>query len=242
MNRAGRKAASGSVEVELEPQHQRPLGWAVFGLVVGALLIWQLGTVAVWGGIVLVVVGSFGAWEAAGIVPAPRWLDHRSEHAGRVAARPAACMTRLVTARACRRDRGVTSSPQVGAVESRVADPGRRSSAAARWHSRARVVGRPEADQRHCWSMRRAIARSQVAEGPRWHRGTCWQAPHRTIGWRRIPRHSEAEIRPPGAALSCSAPSSTRSPRCSSFRGHRGRRQSFRRSIRGGVRADRGQG
>jgi len=36
----------------------------VFGLIVGALLIWQLGTVAVWGGIVLVVVGSFGAWEA----------------------------------------------------------------------------------------------------------------------------------------------------------------------------------
>lgn len=58
------RAPGGSVEVELEPQHQRPLGWAVFGLVVGALLIWQLGTVAVWGGIVLVVVGSFGAWEA----------------------------------------------------------------------------------------------------------------------------------------------------------------------------------
>ncbi len=37
----------------------------MFGLIVGAVLIWQFGAVAVWGGIVLVVVGSFGAWEAA---------------------------------------------------------------------------------------------------------------------------------------------------------------------------------
>ena len=37
----------------------------VFGLVVGSLLIWKLGTVGVWVGVVLVVVGLFRAWELA---------------------------------------------------------------------------------------------------------------------------------------------------------------------------------
>ncbi len=35
----------------------------VFGLVVGSLLIWKLGTVGVWVGVVLMVVGAFRAWE-----------------------------------------------------------------------------------------------------------------------------------------------------------------------------------
>ncbi len=34
-----------------------------FGLVVGGLLIWKLGTVGVWVGVVLLVVGAFRAWE-----------------------------------------------------------------------------------------------------------------------------------------------------------------------------------
>lgn len=34
-----------------------------FGLVVGSLLIWKLGTVGVWIGVVLVVIGAFRAWE-----------------------------------------------------------------------------------------------------------------------------------------------------------------------------------
>lgn len=37
----------------------------VFGLVVGSLLIWKLGTVGVWVGVVLIVVGLFRAWELA---------------------------------------------------------------------------------------------------------------------------------------------------------------------------------
>lgn len=37
----------------------------VFGLVVGSLLIWKLGTVGVWVGVVLIVVGVFRAWELA---------------------------------------------------------------------------------------------------------------------------------------------------------------------------------
>ena len=36
-----------------------------FGLIVGALLIWKLGTVGVWVGVVLLVVGAFRAWELA---------------------------------------------------------------------------------------------------------------------------------------------------------------------------------
>jgi hypothetical protein len=34
-----------------------------FGLIVGALLIWKLGTVGVWVGVVLLVIGAFRAWE-----------------------------------------------------------------------------------------------------------------------------------------------------------------------------------
>jgi hypothetical protein len=34
-----------------------------FGLVVGTLLIWRLGTVGVWAGVVLLVIGAFRAWE-----------------------------------------------------------------------------------------------------------------------------------------------------------------------------------
>jgi hypothetical protein len=42
---------------------QRPLGWTVFGVVVGSLLIWKLGTVGVWVGIVLVLIGLVRAWQ-----------------------------------------------------------------------------------------------------------------------------------------------------------------------------------
>ncbi len=54
---------SGPVEIELELSRQRTAGWAVFGLVVGALLIWKLGTVGTWAGVVLVVIGAFRTWE-----------------------------------------------------------------------------------------------------------------------------------------------------------------------------------
>jgi len=51
--------------IELEVSRQRSLGWTVFGLVVGALLIWKLGTVGVWGGVVLVAMGVYHAWNLA---------------------------------------------------------------------------------------------------------------------------------------------------------------------------------
>jgi hypothetical protein len=51
--------------IELEVSRQRSLGWTVFGLIVGGLLIWKLGTVGVWGGIVLVAMGVYHAWNLA---------------------------------------------------------------------------------------------------------------------------------------------------------------------------------
>jgi hypothetical protein len=51
--------------IELEVSRQRSLGWTVFGLIVGVLLIWKLGTVGVWGGIVLVAMGAYHAWNLA---------------------------------------------------------------------------------------------------------------------------------------------------------------------------------
>jgi hypothetical protein len=53
----------GAVEIELEMSRQRAAGWTVFGLIVGALLIWKLGTVAVWVGIVLILIGALRAWQ-----------------------------------------------------------------------------------------------------------------------------------------------------------------------------------
>ena len=51
------------VAIDLEMSRQRPLGWTVFGIIVGSLLIWKLGTVGVWVGVALVVVGLYRAWQ-----------------------------------------------------------------------------------------------------------------------------------------------------------------------------------
>jgi hypothetical protein len=53
----------GNVEVTLEVSRQRPIGWTIFGLVVGALLVWKLGTVGKWVGVALMVTGAFRAWQ-----------------------------------------------------------------------------------------------------------------------------------------------------------------------------------
>src|SRR5687768_5015174 len=50
-------------EVELEVSRQRQIGWTVFGTIVGSLLIWKLGTVGVWVGIALVIVGLFRGFQ-----------------------------------------------------------------------------------------------------------------------------------------------------------------------------------
>ena len=52
-----------ALEVELEVSRQRAVGWAVFGIVVGLLMILKLGTVAVWCGYVLVAIGLFRAFQ-----------------------------------------------------------------------------------------------------------------------------------------------------------------------------------
>lgn len=53
----------GDVEIELEVSRQRAIGWTIFGLIVGTLLIWKLGTVGVWVGILLVAIGAYRAWQ-----------------------------------------------------------------------------------------------------------------------------------------------------------------------------------
>ena len=58
-----RGARRGPLEIELEVSRQRSAGWTIFGLVVGALLIWKLGTVGVWAGIALMVTGAYHAWN-----------------------------------------------------------------------------------------------------------------------------------------------------------------------------------
>jgi hypothetical protein len=57
------RARRGTIEIELEVSRQRSAGWTIFGLVVGALLIWKLGTVGVWAGVALVIAGIWHAWN-----------------------------------------------------------------------------------------------------------------------------------------------------------------------------------
>lgn len=50
-------------QIELESSRQRSISWTIGGLVFGALLIRVLGTVGVWVGIALVVMGIYHAWR-----------------------------------------------------------------------------------------------------------------------------------------------------------------------------------
>jgi hypothetical protein len=52
-----------ALAVELEVSRQRSAGWTVFGIVVGALLVWKLGTVGVWAGFALIAAGLYHAWN-----------------------------------------------------------------------------------------------------------------------------------------------------------------------------------
>src|SRR5262245_33983566 len=61
--RAKDKDRRGPLEIELEVSRNRAAGWTVFGLVVGVLLVWKLGTVGVWVGIALIAVGALRAWQ-----------------------------------------------------------------------------------------------------------------------------------------------------------------------------------
>src|ERR1700712_4104563 len=53
------RGALETVEVELEGSRQRLISWTIFGTMFGALLVWRLGTVAVWAGWVLIALGLF---------------------------------------------------------------------------------------------------------------------------------------------------------------------------------------
>jgi len=53
------------VSVELEPSRQRQLSWAIFGTLCGIILVWKMGTVAVWAGYVLIALGLFRAYQLA---------------------------------------------------------------------------------------------------------------------------------------------------------------------------------
>jgi hypothetical protein len=52
-----------SVSIELEPSRQRMISWTIFGIIFGALLVWKLGTVAVWAGWVLIAIGLYRAYQ-----------------------------------------------------------------------------------------------------------------------------------------------------------------------------------
>lgn len=53
----------GPLRIELEVSRNRFAGWTVFGLVFGGLLVWKLGTVGVWVGVVLMVLGALRGWQ-----------------------------------------------------------------------------------------------------------------------------------------------------------------------------------
>jgi hypothetical protein len=57
------RTSSGRTEIELELSRSRSISWTILGLTFGALLIWKLGTVGVWGGIALVATGAYHAWN-----------------------------------------------------------------------------------------------------------------------------------------------------------------------------------
>ena len=58
------------LEVGLEDARYRHLGWAVFGLALGGVMMWKLGTVAQWAGAVL---AAFGAWATFSFVRTLIW-------------------------------------------------------------------------------------------------------------------------------------------------------------------------
>jgi len=57
--------AGNGLEITLEHMRFRHLAWLGFGLVVGALLVWKLGTVGKWVGVALIAVGCWAAYQFA---------------------------------------------------------------------------------------------------------------------------------------------------------------------------------
>ncbi|HEX2692045.1 MAG TPA: hypothetical protein VHN14_35795 [Kofleriaceae bacterium] len=59
----GARPSAHRLEIELEVSRNRSIGWTIFGLIFGGLLLWKLGTVGVWVGLVLVAMGAYHAWN-----------------------------------------------------------------------------------------------------------------------------------------------------------------------------------
>jgi hypothetical protein len=59
----GDRSGAKATRIELEVSRQRSIGWTIGGIVLGVLLIKGLGTVGEWGGVVLVVMGLYHAWQ-----------------------------------------------------------------------------------------------------------------------------------------------------------------------------------
>jgi hypothetical protein len=57
------RASTSRTEIEFEVSRGRSISWTILGITFGGLLIWKLGTVGVWGGIVLVAMGVYHAWN-----------------------------------------------------------------------------------------------------------------------------------------------------------------------------------
>jgi len=60
---ADKPRSRGRTAIDLEVARGRSISWTIFGIVAGALLIWQLGTVGRWAGVVLVLMGVFHAFK-----------------------------------------------------------------------------------------------------------------------------------------------------------------------------------
>ena len=54
---ADKPRSRGRTAIDLEVARGRSISWAIFGTAFGAMLIWQLGTVGRWSGVVLIVMG-----------------------------------------------------------------------------------------------------------------------------------------------------------------------------------------
>src|SRR5690242_12962565 len=57
------KDTADPVEIELEVSRQRTTAWAIGGVIVGILLVLKLGTVGVWAGYALILIGLYRAFQ-----------------------------------------------------------------------------------------------------------------------------------------------------------------------------------
>ena len=60
---APKRKVGGKVAIELEVSRQRVITWTIVGIILGSLLLWKLGTVGQWIGVVLLVVGVYRGYQ-----------------------------------------------------------------------------------------------------------------------------------------------------------------------------------